>query len=439
MTAPSPSVPKRSVGFLLGMCSLMLGANLVWVSYNTVLLPTLVGKVVTASRGLVVGLIGFFGTLLAILVSILWGIISDHTSSRLGKRTPAILSGALLALPLIGLPVLMLYPSLKDIFFPLALPIIIVSFLGMQFFTNVGNGAWWPLLVDVVPERQRGLAGGIQGFFTLVGAAIGVVAVTSLNQNGQTAAALWLIGAIFALTGIVNALVIRGKDRPAAASQSISVWTALGDMFKVRTRVAVFFWLVFAALLANMGINSLQFFARYFFEVYFPTISPDAGFRAMGSVSLVLTMLSALGTGLLSDRIGRRALILWSMFISAVFTLLMGLTGNFVLFLVFVALRSVATGPILAIAPALASDLAPREEAGRYMAYNNLSTGLSGALSALIFGVLLTNLTKTTFMQLFIISSILFFLGGVVFALRVSQTALDARLKAPVEPAEEVA
>ncbi|MGE5123520.1 MAG: hypothetical protein ACM3H7_03320, partial [Acidobacteriaceae bacterium] len=54
---------KRSVGFLLGMCTLILGANLVWVSYNTVLLPTLVEKVVAGSKGLVVGLLGFFGTL----------------------------------------------------------------------------------------------------------------------------------------------------------------------------------------------------------------------------------------------------------------------------------------------------------------------------------------------------------------------------------------
>ncbi len=430
---------KRSVGFLLGMSSLMLGANLVWVSYNSVLLPTLVEKVVTQSRGLVVGLIGFFGTILAILVSILWGIISDHTTSKLGRRTPAILAGALLALPLIALPVLMLYPGLKDIFFPLALPIIAISFLGMQFFTNVGNGAWWPLLVDLVPEKQRGLAGGIQGFFTLLGAAVGILAVTSLNQNGQTAGALWMIGGFFALTGIINAFAIRGKDQPASGSERISAWAAMHDMFKVKRRIAVFFWLVGAVLLANMGINSLQFFARYFFEVYFPSTSPDASFRLMGSLSLVLTMLSALGTGLLSDKIGRRKLILWGMFACAITTLLMGLTGNFTLFLVFVGLRSIASGPILAIAPALASDLAPRDEAGRYMAYNNLSTGLSGALSSLVFGLLLTNLTRTTFMILFIISAILFCAGGVMFANKVTQKALSARFAAVAEEASEPA
>ena len=53
------------------------------------------------------------------------------------------------------------------------------------------------------------------------------------------------------------------------------------------------------------------------------------------------------------------------------------------------------------------------------MAYNNLSTGLSGALAGLIFGVILVTLTRTTFMAVFIISAFLFLLGGIVFAVKV--------------------
>lgn len=431
MATVSAAVTKRSIGFLIGMSTLMLGANLVWVSYNSVLLPTLVENVMTVGKGLAVGLIGFFGTMLAVLVSILAGIISDHTVSKWGRRTPSILIGALLALPLIGLPSLLLSPALRSALLPIALPIIAISFCGMQFFTNVGNGAWWPLLVDVVPEDQRGTASGITGFFTMLGSAIGIILITILNQNGQTGAALWLVGGIFAITGIVNALAIRGKDTPALPSERISLVKAMRDMFKVRTRVPVFFWLVLAVLLAFMGLNSLQFFARYFFEVYFPAISPDAAFRTMGGISLLVTMLAAVISGVVSDKIGRRKLLLWSMFVSAITTLLMGLTGNYIVFLIMAAIRSAATGPLMVVAPALASDLAPRDEAGQYMAYNNLSTGLSGALASLIFGVILVTMTKTTFVLLFIISAILFLVGGIVFAIKVPQKELDARTKGP--------
>lgn len=429
MTPQTGTTIKRSIGFLFGMSMLMLGANLVWTAYNSVLLPTLVEGVVTEGKGLVTGLIGFFGTLLAILVSLLAGILSDHSASRWGRRTPFLLIGALIGLPLIALPVLFLAPALRPIFLTFALPIIVLSYLGMQFSTNVGNGAWWPLLVDVVPEHQRGTASGIQGFLTLIGATIGIVVVTILNQNGRTDLALWLVGGVLAVSGIINALVLVGKDKPADASDKISLRQALGDMFRVRQRVAVFFWLVFAVLLAYMGINSLQFFARYFFEVYFPTINPDAAFRTMGGISLVVTMLAAVASGVLSDKIGRRPLILGGMFLSAVATLLMGLTGNYVLFLVLAAIRSAATGPIMAIVPALASDLAPKDEAGQYMAYNNLSTGVSGALSGLIFGVILVTLTRATFMAIFVISAFLFLMGGIIFAVKVPQKEIDARTR----------
>ena len=424
MAIAAAASSKRSVGFLLGMSVLMLGANFVWISYNSVLLPTLVERAVTNYRGPIVGLIGFFGTLVANAVSLLTGIISDHSASRWGKRTPSILVGSLVGLPFIALPAI-LYPPL--------LPVIAIGFVGMQFFTNVGSGAWWPLLVDTVPEQQRGLASGLQGLFTLLGAALGVGLITWLNQVGQTALALWVIGIVFAASGIVNSLVIRGYDRPAEGAQRISLGHAFKEVFHVRTRVVVFFWVVLSALFANMGLNSLQFFARFFFETYFPSISPDAGFRIMGSISLVVTMLAAVGSGILSDRIGRRKLILMAMFVSAGATLIMGLTANFALFLILAALRSAATGPIVAVIPALASGLAPQDEAGQYMAYSNVSTGLSGALASLVFGLVLTSMTKTGFIVLFVISALLFLAGGLVFQFKVPQEELDERLTPGVQ------
>jgi len=116
-----------------------------------------------------------------------------------------------------------------------------------------------------------------------------------------------------------------------------------------------------------------------------------------------------------------------------------GATSNFLLFLVLTTLRSIAMGPILATAPALASDLSPKDEAGKYMAYNNLSTGLSGALASVIFGVLLVNMTRTAFMYLFMISAILFLVGGMLFSAKVSQEELDAQFEAVADEAGALA
>jgi Na+/melibiose symporter-like transporter len=111
--------------------------------------------VVTKNKGLVVGLIIFFGTLIGIFMSLLSGILSDHTASRWGKRTPAILIGALIGMPLIGLPALFLSGPWRGVLLPVALPIIIISFCGMQFFTNVGNGAGFGTPRRTDPDRRR--------------------------------------------------------------------------------------------------------------------------------------------------------------------------------------------------------------------------------------------------------------------------------------------
>ena len=417
MASTPASSPRRSLGFLLGMSTLMLGANFVWVSYNNVVLPTLVENAAPDHRGLIVGLVGFFGIMVGITISILSGIVSDHTTSRWGRRTPGILVGVLLGLPTVVLAAI----------FPPSLPVIVCSFVGMQFFTNVSNGAWWPLLVDTVPERQRGLAGGIQGLLTLIGAALGMVLVTWMNENGQLPLALWVLGACLLGSGIVTCLTIRGYDRPAQKDTFRPV-TALKEMFYVRTPVAVFFWVVLSALLANMGLNSMQFFARFFFEMYFPSISPDTAFRLFGALSLAVTVLAAVVSGFLSDRFGRRRVILVGLYLAAATTLAMGLTDNLAGFLVLAAIRAAATGPVVAVMPALAGGLAPADEAGKYMAYNNLSTGLSGALAALTFGLVLTSLTKVAFVVLFAISALLFLAGGLVFQFKVTRSELERRI-----------
>ena len=419
MTATSTAViPKRSTPFLLGMTILMFGANIAWVSYDSILLLPLVQKVVPLDRSsLMVGVIAFAANIIGILVSLLAGILSDHGTSRLGRRTPGILIGSLLGFPVIACAV----------FFHLSLLVVIVSFTGMQIFTNIANGAWWPLLVDAVPEQQRGLASGLQGFYTLLASAVSFVVATYLNEIHRPDLALLFMAAAFSLTGVITAVTIRRVDRPAVSPSHISLLEAVKGMFRVRTRIVVFFWVVFSAFLVNMGLNSLQYFARDFLGIYFNQSDPDAALRLVGLVNLVLIMAAAVGTGLLSDRIGRRKLIVAGALVSALMTVLMAFTRNFTFFLVLTIIRAVATGPIMAVIPALASGLAPQDEAGQYMAYNNLTTALPSALAPLLFGAILNfqgASTPASFVILLLVAAGFYLLGGLVFGSKVSQKAL---------------
>jgi MFS family permease len=421
---------RKTAGFIFGMSMLTLGANLVWIAYNSVLLPTIIERMEFRSPGLVLGLAGFFGMLLAIVASIWAGIVTDHGVHRLGRRTPAILLGAAASFPMIVLPILILAPSDGWNLIPYALPIVLLSFCGMQFFTNIAAGAWAPLLVDLFPERRRGTVSGVQGFLSLAGAAIGIVLVTCLNQAGATGAALWLIAVVFLLTAIQSAWTIHGRDRPARSGERVGLGRAFCAMFTVRTRVVVFFWMVLAVLLAFVGVNSLQLFGRFALQAYFPQIDPDTSFRTLGVINLAMTMLSAVGSGILSDRIGRRTLILGGMIFCAITSFLMGLTDDYPAFLLLAAIRSVATGPLVAIVPALAGDLAPKDETGQYMAYQNLTTALSGSLASLVFGLILVNLNRTSFTHVFFVSGLFFLAGSILFHFKVTSATLETVLSA---------
>jgi MFS family permease len=419
MTATSIAViPKRSTKFLLGMTILMFGANIAWVSYDSILLLPLVQKVVPLDRSsLIVGFIAFAANIIGILVSLLAGILSDHGTSRLGRRTPGILIGSLLGFPVI----------VTAAFFHMSLLVVIISFTGMQIFTNIANGAWWPLLVDTVPEQQRGLASGLQGFYTLLASAVSFMVATYLNEIQRPDLALLFMAGSFSISGVVCTLTIRRSDQPAVSPNRISLLDALKGMFRVRTRVAVFFWVVFSAFLVNMGLNSLQYFARDFLGIYFNQSDPDAALRLVGMINLVLIMAAAVGTGFLSDKIGRRKLIVAGALVSGLMTILMAFTRNFTFFLILSILRAIATGPIMAVIPALASGLAPQAEAGQYMAYNNLTTALPSALAPLLFGAILNfqgASTPASFVVLLLVAAGFYLLGGIVFGSRVSEKAL---------------
>jgi drug/metabolite transporter superfamily protein YnfA len=59
------------------------------------------------------------------------------------------------------------------------------------------------------------------------------------------------------------------------------------------------------------------------------------------------------------------------------------------------------------------------------MGYANLATGVSGALSAIIFGVILTSWTRTSFFVILIASAFLFLFGALIFIWKVKQKTVD--------------
>jgi MFS family permease len=393
-----------------------LGVNAVWLSYNLFILPIQVQAVTTeATKGIVLGTLVGIAIGIAVIINIMAGIFSDHSNSRFGRRRPLMSWGMFLTLPFILLP----------LFFPLTLFTVCLAYLGIQIFTNVSSGAFQPTLADFVPEEQRGISAGYKGLFTLIGSAIGVGAITGLFAARLQNVAYILIAAVFLAMTLLNVFAMRPYDKPLLEAKPLKLREVLIDMFRIQKRSGGFFWFVFGSFLIYMGVSGFQFFGVYYIEGILRITRPDDVDRAVqisGLLSLLLGMIFAVGAGLLSDKLGRRNIIIFSVLIASVVGLLFPFARTFAIFLFFSSFYAASNGVILSVDTALTSDLVPLEEAGKYMAYANLAIGVANGVAPPIFGLIL-NLhgapTLGSFIAFFVVSSAFFIISAIVMLLKV--------------------
>ncbi len=418
MAAVPDAVPvKRLSTPALVMTSVYtLGVNAVWLSYNLFVLPVQVQAVTTeATKGIVLGALVGVAISIAVIVNIIAGIVSDHSDSRFGRRRPMMTWGMLLTLPFILLP----------LFFPLTLFTVSLAYLGIQVCTNVSSGAFQPTLADFVPEEQRGISAGYKGVFTLIGSAIGVGAITGLFAANLQSVAYILIAAIFLAMTLLNVFAMRPYDKPLLEAKPLKLREVLIDMFRIQKRSGGFFWFVFGSFLIYMGVSGFQFFGVYYIEGILHITRPDDVDRAVqisGLLSLLLGMIFAIGAGLLSDKLGRRNIIIFSVLIASVVGLLFPFARTFAIFLFFSAFYAASNGVILSVDTALTSDLVPLEEAGKYMAYANLAIGVANGIAPPLFGLILNfhgAPTLGSFIAFFVVSSAFFIISSIVMLLKV--------------------
>ena len=419
ISAITTPTKRLSMSALIMTSFFALGVNVVWLSYNIYILPVQVEAVTSeATKGIVLGVLVGVAIGIAVIVNIIAGIISDHSNSRYGRRRPVLVVGMLLTLPFLLIPV----------FVSLSLFSVCLAYFGMQFFTNVASGAWQPTLADFIPVNQRGLSAGIKGVFTIIGAAIGVGVVTALFAAHLASVGYLLIAVLFAVTTLLNVFAMRHYDKPVVDVKPIKMKAVLVEMFRIEKRpgIGIFFWFVFGSFLIYMGVSGFQFFGVYYLEGILHITAPDAlatAIQISGLIGLVISVIFALVAGSLSDKFGRRNIIIISVILASVIGLLFPFATTFLIFIIFSSFYNASNGVILSVDTALSSDLVPIEEAGKYMAYANLATGVANGIAPPIFGIILNFQgapTLTSFIIFFVVSALFFIASCIVMALKVS-------------------
>ncbi len=356
-----------------------LGLSVMWNGLHVIILPAvLLQFVAETQKNTVLGLLTFAGLVIAMIVQPVSGAISDQWASRWGKRRPLMTIGTLFD-----------FLFLACLGWAGGLPLIAVGYIGLQFSSNIAHGPVQGLLPDEIPPDQYGAASGMKNILDMAGMVIASLVLGRLvNPNtAHPIGPVALIASLLAIEAAITILLVHEKpslglrkDRPGLSTQLAGWRAALNVDFRANTS---YWWLIASRFVFLLGIYDIQGFAQYFIR---DVISKENFVELTGNLLAVITLgliaFAILG-GWLGDRIGHRRVLALAAVVGALGCLLLLLARTPITLLLTGSVVGAGIGLFLTSNWALANELAPAGEAGKYLGLTNLATAGSGAVGRL--------------------------------------------------------
>lgn len=424
-TTESPE-NARSFGFFnyVWISVFWLGITYLWGGVNGVILPKLNEQLVPENyKGSLLGIITALGMVVAIVVQPAVGALSDISRHRWGRRRPFILvGGSLVIVALVALALMAVFARQWWL--------LLVCYLFLQLADNIAQGAYQGFIPDSVPKSRRGRASGAMGIAQLLGNVGGVAGATYFIDQNQPALAIMVVIVVFSATLIPTLFLV--KEKPLKAAASVNRWLVVRGTLKEILHHHDFVRFIISRLFVLTAIATISSFALYFLQdvIGAKEGSLTSSYTVLLLVVVGFSLLSIFPAAWLSDKIGRKKLVIFACMVGVVGTLLMSTAHNMTQVMIFASLLGVATGSFNTIDWALATDLIPKGAAGRFMGISNLAGAGSQALAALVGGGLrdgfnalgetFLNQKNVGYSALFIAASI-FFMLGIFFLLRVKE------------------
>ncbi|MGQ9492417.1 MAG: MFS transporter [Anaerolineae bacterium] len=411
-----------------------LGLSMSSGSLTPIILPFLVAKFVgEALKGTYLGFLRSAGLIVAILVQPAAGLLSDRSTLRWGRRRPFIFIGTVF--DLVFLAIIGLAGNYWLLF---------VAVLLMQVSSNVAHGALQGIIPDLVPEEQRGRASGVKAVMELLPVILASLTAGRLVGAGNVWGAILVVMAFFVITMLITVVTVheeplreKPKEPLSPALMRIVLLTAIfavvttafgglvgavGKMLSGRgvaqlvavgmagllamagaiivgvwwsARVGIgegaqrypsFTWWVINRLLYLAAVGSIEGFALYFLQDVVGVPNPP---KATGDLMMmvgIFLLLSALPSGWLSDRLGRKPLVVLAGVVAAIGTFLLLLAKDMTMVTISGVIIGLSAGIFMTVNWALGTDLVPATEAGLYLGVSNLAGAGAGIVGAGIGG-----------------------------------------------------
>lgn len=395
-----------------------------------------------AQKGAYYGTIRLWALMLALLSQAFWGLLSDHTRLRWGRRRPFIFLGTVLEVV-----VIMSLAWIAGMEGLAGYSVLFVAYLLSMLSTNMSQAATQGLIPDLVPQEKRGAASGIKtlleiplplilyglviaslvekgnltlGLAVTCGLMLVCMALTMLAREKpleQAARLDWKPFLSLAAMTAVFTLIILGLGQIVKwlvpvlqeAFQTVSQPLVFGLLGAIAMLLAVvagvfaslrihlrgkvtqtntFAWFVITRLAALVAINNIGSFLLYFVQEKFDLPGKQAAGLA-GTLPMILgvcVILFGMVAGWLCDRFDRRLLTVLSGFIGA-FGVAMTILANGTTWLYIAAVFIGLAYALFNVASwALGTDIVPKQRAGEFFGLQNLAGAGAGAIGAYIGG-----------------------------------------------------
>jgi MFS family permease len=195
---------RRSLGQLVAISIFWFAINFHWAALLQLVIPgqvygllfhaapagTLAERAswVDAHKSLTLAIVVAPGLIVALLANPFFGLLSDRTPGRLGRRRPYVLGGSLLNVVGLGLMALAPLVATADGSGNALAPsmfILMGALMVTQLANNAAAAPFHALLPDMVPEEQRGAASGIMGLALFLGQIGGAIAPTLIGFSSD--------------------------------------------------------------------------------------------------------------------------------------------------------------------------------------------------------------------------------------------------------------
>lgn len=337
-----------------------------------VLLPQRLADIAPDSKDAIFGVLNSATALASLISNLVVGNMSDRTRSIFGRRTPWIASGGIVA----GISLFLIGILPDGVSIGISYCISMVG-LNMMIAPVIAS------LSDRIPEDMRGTMSAFISAGTLFGSALGQIVgaqFITLQLPGFIVS-----GVAMGLSGVL-AVVFWPKEKSSKDMPKEKVdFKGIIMSFRPPTKGARDFWLAFIG-------RSLLLFSYYMilnYQLYYIGQSVEDSAATISTMSLVLmvvSLISALSAGPISDKIGRRKIpVVAASVLLAIGYALPWLMHNALGMILFSAIGGFGYGMYGSVDQALNVDVLPNEEeAGKDLGILNIATTLGQMVGPIV-------------------------------------------------------